>query len=272
MFSSFMVNTWEVATIVAVVAGVVGFFTVLRGTAFAAHALPNGAFAGAAGAALIGANPLLGMATFSLLGATTIGALGRRARQDVATALAIVMMLGLGALFLSMTSEYAPQIYALLFGQLLGVDSDQLITTAVLGAVCLVATMALFRPLLLASALPEQAAARGIRASSMDFAFLLVIALVTTMAVPVVGALLIFTLLISPAAAAGSFTSRPATAIVASVILSLAILWSSIALAFVYDLPIGFFVGALGAAAYASGRAWARWGRRGGLSTEGSPR
>ena len=108
MFSGLMLNAWESASIVAVVAGVVGFFIVLRGSAFAAHALPNGAFAGAAGASLIGVDAIVGLAVFSVLGALTIAALGRRAQHDVATALVIVVMLGLGSLFLSMTTEYAP--------------------------------------------------------------------------------------------------------------------------------------------------------------------
>src|ERR1700728_530834 len=98
-----MVNAWEAGSMVAAVAGVVGFFTVLRGSAFVAHALPNGAFAGAAGARLIGVNAVFGLGAFSLLGAFVIAGLGRRARHDVATALTIVTMLGLGALFLSMT-------------------------------------------------------------------------------------------------------------------------------------------------------------------------
>ena len=97
MFSGFMVNAWEVATIVAVIAGVVGFFVVLRGSAFPAHAIPNGAFAGAAGANLIGVNTLVGLGVFAVLAALGIGSLGRRGRTDVVTALALVMMLALGA-------------------------------------------------------------------------------------------------------------------------------------------------------------------------------
>lgn len=159
MFSGFMVNAWEAATIVAVVAGVVGFFTVLRGSAFAAHALPNGAFAGAAGASLIGVNVIVGLGAFALLGALTIGGLGRRARQDVATALAIVMMLGLGALFLSMTTEYAPAIYSLLFGEVLGVSTNELLPTAGIGIACIAAVAALYRPLLLSSVMPDAAEA-----------------------------------------------------------------------------------------------------------------
>src|SRR5665213_1176610 len=116
-----MMNTWTTATIVAVVGGVVGFFVVLRGSAFPAHAIPNGAFAGAAGANLIGVNPLVGLGAFSLLAALGIGTLGRRSRPDVATALALVLMLALGAAFLSRSTQYEPQIYSLLFGEILGV-------------------------------------------------------------------------------------------------------------------------------------------------------
>src|SRR5580700_6755077 len=155
MFSGFMVNAWEAATIVAVVAGVVGFFTVLRGSA------------GAAGASLIGVNVIVGLGVFALLGALTIGGLGRRARQDVATALAIVMMLGLGALFLSMTTEYAPAIYSLLFGEVLGVSTNELLPTAGIGIVCVAVVFILYRPLLLSSVLPDAAEARGIRSRQM---------------------------------------------------------------------------------------------------------
>src|SRR5215831_10560600 len=125
MFSGYMVNTWTVATIVAVVAGVVGYFVVLRGAAFPAHAIPKGAFAGAAGASLLGINTLIGLAVFSLLGALGIGSMGRRGRRDVVTALALVMMLALGAAFLSRSSQYEPEIYSLLFGEILGVSTTE---------------------------------------------------------------------------------------------------------------------------------------------------
>src|SRR5579871_3784716 len=103
-----MVNAWEAATIVAVVAGSVGFFVVLRGAAFPAHAIPKGAFAGAAGANLLGLSSLLGLGVFSLLTSFGIALLARRGRKDAVTALALVMMLALGALFLSRSTEYEP--------------------------------------------------------------------------------------------------------------------------------------------------------------------
>src|ERR1700726_3402443 len=127
MFAGFMMNAWTTATIVAVVAGVVGYFVVLRGSAFPAHAIPKGAFAGAAGASLLGINTLVGLGVFSLLGALGIGSPGRASRQDVATALALVMMLALGAAFLSRTTEYEPEIYSLLFGEVIGVGSSHIL-------------------------------------------------------------------------------------------------------------------------------------------------
>jgi zinc/manganese transport system permease protein len=261
MFAAFMMNTWAVATIVAPVAGVVGFFVVLRGSAFPAHAIPKGAFAGAAGAALLGVSTLLGLAVFSLLGALGIGTLGRRTRHDVATALALVMMLALGAAFLSRTTEYEPEIYSLLFGEVLGVSTTELLPVAALGAVCIAAVAVLYRPLVLSSTVPEIAEAKGIRGQRIEICFLIVVALATAMTVPVVGALLIFSLMIGPPAAARSLTSRPVLAMVLSVVIALITVWLAIAASYLYNWPIGFFVGALGAVAYGAGRAWAAWRR-----------
>ena len=256
MFSGFMVNAWTVATIVAVVAGLVGFFTVLRGSAFVAHAIPNGSFAGAAGAALVGVNALIGLAVFSLLGALGIGWLSRRGRHDVATALTLTFMLALGALFLSLSVEYAPQVYSLLFGEVLGISSNELGPTAALAAVCILAIALLYRPLMLSSVLAEVAEARGISSARMELCFLLVVALATTMTVPVVGTLLIFSLMIGAPAAARSFTNRPLQAMVLSVAIALLAVWTAIAVSYTTNYPVGFFVGAISAGCYAAGRAY----------------
>jgi zinc/manganese transport system permease protein len=262
MFSSFMTDTWTVATIVAVAAGVVGFFVVLRGSAFAADALPTGAFAGAAGASLIGVSTLAGLTVFSLLGAVSIGLLGRRGRHDVATALTLVLMLGLGALFLSFSSEYAPEIYSLLFGEVLGISAQEVAPTAALAAVSVVAIGVMFRPLMLSTLAPESGEARGVRKHRVEIAFLLVIALVTSMALPVVGALLIFSLMIGPPAAARAFTDNPYLALALSVALSVVTVWAAIAAAYPSNWPIGFFVGSVSAFWYAVGRGWTAWRSR----------
>ncbi len=261
MFSGFMANAWEVATMVAVVGGTVGFFVVLRGSAFPAHAIPNGAFAGAAGASLIGINPLVGLGVFSLGAALGIGTLGRRGKADVATALALVMMLALGAAFLSQSTEYEPQIFSLLFGEILGVSTGELLPIAVLGLVCVVAVAVLYRRLMLTSIVPEIAAAGGVRPHRTEMAFLVVVACATTMTVPVVGALLIFSLMIGPPAAARCLTDRPGMALLGSVVVALITVWASIALSYETNWPVGFFVGVLSAASYGLGRIYAAWSR-----------
>jgi zinc/manganese transport system permease protein len=261
MFTGFMANAWIVATIVAVVAGVVGFFTVLRGSAFVAHAVPQAGFAGAAGASLIGVSTFLGLGTFAVISAVSIGLLGKRGRHDAMTALTLVFMLGLGALFLSWSEQYASEIYALLFGEVLGVSTNQVLATAVLGVVCIGAVVVLYRPLLLASLVPEVAEARGVRTHRMEMCFLVVVALVTTMSVPVVGALLMFSLMIGAPGAARSFTDKPIGALGLSVGISVAIVWIAIAASYETDWPVGFFVGVLGAVFFVAGRSWAGWRR-----------
>ena len=261
MLSGFMVNTWIVATIVAVVAGAVGFFVVLRGSAFVADALPTGAFAGAAGASLIGVNTLVGLGVFSLLGALGIGWLGRRGRQDVATALTLVMMLGLGSLFLSFSGQYASEVYSLMFGEVLGISVNEVAPVAFLGAVSVAALAVIYRPLLLTSVMPALGESRGIRAARVETLFLVVLALATSMALPVVGALLIFSLMIGPPAAARSFTDTPALAIGLSVVIAIGTVWAAIAASYQTNWPVGFFVGALGAVWYAVGRAATAWRR-----------
>jgi hypothetical protein len=159
MFTGLMTNTWIAASVVAAVAGMTGFFAVLRGETFAAHAIPNGAFAGAAGASLLGFNVIWGLLVVAIAGALGIGALGGKARHDVVTALALVLMLGLGALFVSVGTQYAQETYALLFGEVFGVSDAEVPPILGLGLIAAIAIGVAFRPLMLTSAMPEVASA-----------------------------------------------------------------------------------------------------------------
>ena len=256
MFSDFLINTWISASVVALVAGLVGFFVVLRGSSFLAHALPHGAFAGAAGATLLGLNPILGMGVFAVGGALAVSTLGRRGRNDVVIALALVVMLASGALFLSLGNQYSAEVFSLLFGQILGVSSTELLPILILGALCIAAILVAYRPLLLASVLPDQAAARGISTFGMSIFFAVVVAVATTMSVPVVGALLMFSLLVGPPAAARLFSADPLRAIPLSMGFALVVVWVSIAAAYQTSLPVGFFVTLGSALLYGAGRGW----------------
>lgn len=245
-----MVNTWIVATMVAVVCGVVGFFVIMRGAAFAAHALPMGAFSGAAASAFLGINQFYGLVVFSGLGVLGISQLSRRARHEVATALSLVALLGLGTLFLSMTSEYSQGVYSLLFGEVLGINNSEILPVVIVGVISIAILGIFFRPLLLSSLSPELGEVRGVSSRRMELWFLAVLALATAMALPVVGALLVFSLMIAPPAIARSLTNRPMLAILYSVGIALVTVWVAIASSYETDWPIGFFVGTLGAVFY----------------------
>ncbi len=254
MFSGLMMNTWIVATLVAAVAGFVGFFVVIRGSSFAAHTLPLGTFPGAALASLLGVNTLFGLLVFAGLGVMGISQLGRLGRHEVATALSLVMLLALGTLFLSMSSQYSQQVYALLFGEILGVGTSEILPVAVISALALLVTTALFWPLLLSSLSPELAKVQGVNSRRMELWFLTILALATAMSLPVVGALLVFSLMVGPAAIARALTDRPRLAMAFSVILALFTVWTAIALSYLSNWPVGFFVGSFGALFYGLGR------------------
>ena len=260
MFSGFMIDSWIVASMVAIAAGVTGLFVVIRGNTFAAHALPLGTFPGAAAAALIGINELWGLIAFAALGAVGISRLGRHQRNDVATALTLITLLGLGTLFLSLTNEYSQAVYALLFGEVLGVSSNEIAPIAFLSAVSVGLIILLFRPLLLSAVAEELGAARGVPDGRVKLLFLAVLALTTAMALPVVGALLVFSLMLGPASAARLLTDRPLRAMWLSAGIALATVWAALALSYTTNWPVGFFVGGLAALCYGFGRGWA-WAR-----------
>lgn len=256
-----MTNAWIVATIAAAVAGVVGFFVVVRGSAFVAHALPQSAFTGAAAASLLGISTVFGMGAFALTSAFGIAWMGKRGRHDVVTGLALVMLLGTGELLLSYSVEYAQAIYSLLFGEVLGVSTTEIVPTAILAVLAILAVGVMYRPLMLTSVLPDIGEARGVRSYRMEMAFLVIVALATIAAVPVVGALLMFSLMVGPPAASRCFTDSPPAAIALSVVLALLTVWTSIAIAYECNWPVGFLVGTIGAGVYMVGRAWAAWRR-----------
>jgi zinc/manganese transport system permease protein len=252
VIDNYLLNTVITATIVAVLGGAVGFFVVLRGSSFAAHAIPNGAFAGAAAAALAGINTLIGLAVAAVGAAVGLARLGHGRRQDVGTALGLVFLLAVGALLVSMSTEYEPALFGLLFGEVLGVSPAQVGPTVVLALVCLVALAASYRPLMLSSIAPDIAEARGVSPARMQLWFLLILALATSLTVPVVGALLIFSLMIGPAAAARVLCAHPVRALFVSVGLAVATVWTAIAAALATNWPVGFFVGIGAGAVYAS--------------------
>ncbi len=248
----FMVNAALAGTVVAVVAGVVGYLLVLRGQTFAGHALSHVGFTGATGALLVGLPPLWGMVGVTVLGGVGMGLLGERAEgRDVAIGMVLSLSLGVGLLFLHFFTAYAAQATALLFGSVLGVDAGMIWTLLGLGIVSLVALAAIARPLLFATLQPELAEARGVPMRLVSVLFLAVVALATALCVQVVGVLLVFTLLVAPAAAAHRLAHRLGQGVALSAALAVAQTWAGLALAYATDWPVSVWITALGGAAYA---------------------
>lgn len=247
----FMRNAFLAATIVAVLSGVVGYFLVLRGQSFAGHALAHVGFTGATGAVLIGVSPLWGLVVLTVLGGVGMGFLGERlAERDVAIGIVLAVSLGFGLLFLHFYTAYATQATALLFGNVLGVDVPTLWTLLGLAAVSLAALTALSRPLLFASLQPELAEARGLNLRLVSVLFLAIVALAVAECAQIVGVLLVFTLMVGPAAAAQRLTGRLATGVALSVALALAQAWGGVALAWWTDWPTSFWITALSGTVY----------------------
>jgi zinc/manganese transport system permease protein len=244
----FMQNAFLAGGCVAVLCGVVGFFVVLRGASFAAHALAQVGFAGAAGAVLLGVDPLWGVLAFASCGSVGIGALGERsARRDAVTALVMTAALGTGALFLVLNRTYATAAYSLLFGTIVGISRGEVVATALLALATLALLALLFRPLVFACVSTDAAAARGVPLRRLEIAFLAALAVATAATVSTVGTLLVFALLVAPPAAAITLTDRPARAIGLAIVFDLACCWGGIALAYLSGLPVGFLIALLAA-------------------------
>jgi len=251
----FMVHAFEAGTIVAIVAGAIGYFVVLRGSAFAAHALSHIGFAGATGAGVLSLNPIVGLLAFTLGSGVVIGALGNRVRgRDVTIGIVLAWTLGLGVLFISLYRGYATEAYALLFGQILGISSGDVAVTLVAGIVTVVGLVAVYRPLLFSSVDEELASAKGVPVTALSIGFMAILAVAVTEAVQVVGVLLIFALIVTPAAIAVRFTSRPPTAILIGVLLALAFTWLGLSIAFFSPHPVSFFITSLAFATYVAVR------------------
>ncbi|TAM89807.1 MAG: metal ABC transporter permease [Candidimonas sp.] len=256
----FMRNAFAASGIVAVVAGVAGYFLVLRGQAFAGHALSHVGFAGATGAALLGISPVSGMLGLMVLGGIAMGALGQRLQgSDVAIGAVLALSLGLGMLFLHFFTAYASQVTALLFGNVLGVDSRMLWTLVVSGILCLALLAGISRPLIFASLQPELAEARGVSLRMVGILYLIVVAVVTAACIQIVGVLLVFTLLVCPGAAAQRLTSRLGRGIALSLLLALVEAWLGIAFAYFTDWPASFWISALSVGTYLAAVAASRW-------------
>jgi len=242
----FMLHAFQAGTVVAIVAGFIGYFIVLRRSSFAAHALSHVGFTGAAGAVLLGINPIFGLFLFTMSGGLCIGILGRQSQsRDVQIGTVLAFMLGLGVLFISLYKGYATEAYSLLFGEILGISSSNVWITLIAGIIITVVLACFYRPLLFVSLDEDVAEAKGLSVFWLGILFMLLIAAATSIAVQVVGVLLIFSLMVTPAAIAERLASKPSQGVIIAVLIAVLSTWLGLFISFYLPYPVSFFITAI---------------------------
>src|SRR6185437_1905292 len=252
-----MLNALRAGTIVAVLAGVIGYFMVLRRQAFAGHSLAVVGFPGAAGATLLGISPVLGYFGFCAAGALLIAALpgggraiGNRGEESAVIGTLQAFALACGFLFVSLYQGFLSSLNDLLFGTITGVSDGQVLVLLSVGLACLAVLLVIGRPLLFASVDPTVARGHGVPVRLLSAAFLLLLGLAVAGISQITGSLLVFALLVAPAATAARLTARPALGIALSVLIAVLVSWLGEAIAFYSPYPIGFWVTTLAFAGY----------------------
>jgi zinc/manganese transport system permease protein len=274
----FMVNALEAGSVVAVMAGVLGWFMVLRKETFAGHTLSMTAFPGASGAALVGIAPVWGYFSFCVAGALAIGRFsetgGRSRREQPASTGAVqAAALALGFLFVSLYGGVLGDLENLLFGTFLGVSDGQVLLLVVLAVLSLAVLGALGRPLLFASVDADVASARGVPVRALGVVFLVLLGLAVAATSQVTGVLLVFALLVMPAASAQALTARVGLSLALTVAIGLAVVWLGLGIAYFSVYPAGFFVTSIAFAVYVIVRVgvWVKGASRSGGRLSGQP-
>jgi zinc/manganese transport system permease protein len=251
----FMVNAFRAGTIVTVLAGVMGAFMVLRRQSFAGHTLSLIGFPGAAGAVLIGVAASYGYFAFCLAGALVIAALPRAgpggySEESAVTGTVQSFALACGFLFVALYKGFLNGINALLFGNFLGITTEQVALLGVVAAVSLTTLGVIGRPLAFASIDADVARARNVPVRALSVAFLVLLGAATAEASQITGTLLVFALLVMPAATAQALTARPVRALALTIAIGLIVTWLGLGVAYYTPFPVGFFVTSFAFAGY----------------------
>gem|GEM_PF-159404 len=239
----FVRHSLVAGSLAAVLGAIVGYFVVLRHVGFAVHALAHIGFTGAAGAAIFGMSALNGMLALAVIAGIAMGAIGERLqRSDVAIGMVLSAALGIGMLFLSLYQGFSGQATSILFGNIFGVTSEQVIQMFFLFLITMMLLLIGSRRLLFASLHPDLAEARGISLTWLSIGFMFLIAVAVTLASQVVGILLVFALVIGPASIATRLTHCFWSGFLGSIIIALVTVWSGIFLACYTNWPPSFWI------------------------------
>lgn len=258
----FMLNAYRAGTIVAVLAGALGWFMVLRRQAFAGHTLAIVSFPGAAGALLAGVSAIIGYFAASIGAALVISTVprsaGGRARSSESAIIGTVQAFALacGALFVSLYGGFLDSLTGLLFGSFLGISPGQVIALLVVAVAALAALAVIARPLFFATVDPDVAEARGVPVRLLGTLFLVLLGCAAAEVSQITGALLVFALLVMPAATAQQLTAAPLRSLVITLATGLLTVWLGLAAAYYSVYPVGFTITTAGFACYLLAAGW----------------
>jgi zinc/manganese transport system permease protein len=243
----FMVNAFRAGAIVAVLAGLVGWFMVLRRQTFAGHTLAVIGFPGAAGAVLIGISATYGLFSFAIVAALLIALVPNTrghgySEESAVTGTVQAFALACGFLFVTLYGGFLDGVNALLFGSFLGISSQQVMVLLIVAIVAIAVLAVIARPLLFASIDSDVAAAVGVPVRFLSIAFLILLGLTAAEVSQVTGTLLVFALMVVPAAAAQAWTSKPLLSVTLTVVVGLVVTWVSLFIAYYTTYPIGFLI------------------------------
>ena len=242
----FVQNALIACAVLGLIAGALAPLIISRGMAFAVHGTAELAFTGGAAALLIGVGVEAGAVVGAVVAALVFGWLGLRQRErDSVIGVVLAFGLGLGVLLLSLYSGRASNKFGLLTGSIVSVDSTNLTVLAVVAVLVIGVLAVLYRPLLFASTDPDVALARGVPVRALSLVFSVLIGLTTALAVPVVGAILVLSVMIAPGAAAARVTASPLVATVLAVVFAEIALVGGTVLSLAPGLPVSGYVAAL---------------------------
>jgi zinc/manganese transport system permease protein len=239
----FMQHAFAAGTVVAVLCGVIGVFVIARSLSFVAHAFSHIGFSGAAFAVCIGWNPLTGLLLFSTLSALAIGGFGVKIfRRDVTISIILSLFLGLGLLFIALSTKQSTAMYALLFGSVVGISLRSVWEMIILSLLVLAMVVVIYKPLKFDSFDPVGAQAARLPVRLLSMTFLVLLAIATSEAIQIVGSLLVFTLMTAPAATARYVTNSVTKMIFISAALAVAGVWGGLVLSYYSNAPVTFFI------------------------------
>lgn len=262
--TQFMHNAFVAGILISIAAASIGYFTIVRNSTFGAHALAHIGLPGATGAVLLGFPVYAGMGIFAFAAALVIGFLGKKTSQrEIATGTVLAFATGLGLLFSNMSKEASKQMQSILFGSIISVTNQQIKGFLIFDIILVAVLVLIYRPLLFSSLDEQIARSKGVPVNFIGIIFMVMLSGVITVSLPAVGTLLIFSLTVTPSAAAMCITKSPLSAIIVSFIFCMASIWPGLVLSTMYRLPASFATVALSTLYWALAKGYTAIRKRG---------